>query len=92
MSFSMLNNNVYYIKKRKRRRKQNPSNIFVKITVKEKWRTGLGQGPNIVRAVVDGWLSPEVGTIPAPPPVTRERRDLKTVFFISSDIFSFEPN
>jgi len=29
--------------------------------------------------------------IPAPV-VTRERKDLNTVFFISSDIFSFEPN
>ena len=33
----------------------------------------------------------EVGKRP-PPVVTRDRNDLKTLFFISSEIFSFEPN
>ena len=51
-------------------------------------------GPKIVRAVEvdDCWLSVVVGMRPPAPLATRERNDVNTVFFISSEIFSFDPN
>lgn len=88
----MFGNNIFFCISREKR-----TTIKRKRWIFRIWNTinrMVVQGPNIVRWL-EAFVDDSVLLVDEPKPefaVTRDKIDVKTVFFISSEIFWFEPS